>query len=77
MNICAKHAIVMEEDEQGFLYPKVDEDLCVDCHLCEKVCPFIHQKQSEAPAMVCAAKNKDDKIRKLSSSSKRKMVWCR
>ena len=26
-------------DSEGFLYPKVDEKRCVDCHLCEKVCP--------------------------------------
>lgn len=30
----------MQTDEKGFLYPKVDVSRCVDCNLCDKVCPF-------------------------------------
>ena len=33
----------MAEDEEGFLYPQVDTSKCVDCHLCEKVCPVINK----------------------------------
>ena len=39
-SICPKQAIKMEADDEGFLYPKVDFDKCIDCHLCEKVCPI-------------------------------------
>ena len=39
-NICPKDAIVMEPDGEGFLYPKVLADKCVDCGLCQKVCPI-------------------------------------
>lgn len=39
-NICPKQAIKMEEDIEGFKYPKVNVDLCIDCSLCEKVCPI-------------------------------------
>lgn len=39
-SICAHDAITMMPDALGFLYPKVDESKCVDCHLCEKVCQF-------------------------------------
>ena len=38
--ICPKSAICMERDEEGFLYPKVIESLCIGCHMCLKVCPF-------------------------------------
>ena len=38
---CPKQCITMAEDEEGFLYPQVDTSKCVDCHLCEKVCPVI------------------------------------
>lgn len=31
-------------DEEGFLYPTIDKDLCVHCGLCEKVCPVIHNE---------------------------------
>jgi len=30
----------MKPDGLGFLYPEVDESVCVDCGLCEKVCAF-------------------------------------
>jgi ferredoxin len=39
-NVCPHGAILMEPDVLGFLYPKVNDDKCVDCGLCEKVCSF-------------------------------------
>ena len=30
----------MRPDALGFLYPEVDESLCVDCGLCDRVCAF-------------------------------------
>lgn len=39
-HICSHSAITIEADNFGFLYPKVNETLCTDCGLCEKVCPF-------------------------------------
>ena len=36
---CPKQCITMNEDEEGFLYPHVDVSNCIDCGLCEKVCP--------------------------------------
>ena len=38
-NICAHDAITMKPDWRGFLYPYVDVEKCVDCKLCQKVCP--------------------------------------
>lgn len=40
MNACAHDAIAMKADEEGFVYPLIDEDKCVNCNLCEKVCPY-------------------------------------
>lgn len=39
-SICPKDAISMKPDAFGFLYPNVDENKCIDCGLCEKVCAF-------------------------------------
>ena len=65
---CPKQCISFNEDEQGFRYPLVDESLCIDCGLCEKVCPVIHQADSKKPLKVFAAQNPNEEIRLKSSS---------
>lgn len=40
ISICPSDAIRMEADSMGFEYPKVDNQKCVRCGLCNKVCPF-------------------------------------
>ena len=37
---CPQEAIVMEDDEEGFAYPRIDGAACVGCGLCLRVCPF-------------------------------------
>lgn len=34
---CPKRCITMKSDNEGFLYPHLDKDTCIDCGLCEKV----------------------------------------
>lgn len=67
-SICAKHCITMHEDNEGFLYPVVDDTICVDCGLCEKVCPVINQNEPRKPLKVYAAKNANEEVRLKSSS---------
>lgn len=67
-SICAKHCITMQEDNEGFLYPIVDEKACTDCGLCEKVCPVINQSEPRRPLKVYAAKNANEEVRLKSSS---------
>lgn len=38
--ICPREAILMVQDEEGFVYPIIDENKCVKCYQCIKVCPF-------------------------------------
>lgn len=38
-NACPTDAIVMQEDSEGFLYPHVIQEKCINCGLCERVCP--------------------------------------
>lgn len=65
---CPKQCISVQEDEEGFLYPIVDLSICIDCGLCEKVCPVLNQGSERNPIEVFAAVNKDDSIRMQSSS---------
>lgn len=40
--VCPKSCIVMEEDEEGFIYPKVDASLCIGCDACKRICHYNH-----------------------------------
>ena len=37
---CTKNAIVIQEDEEGFDYPTIREELCIRCYRCLAVCPI-------------------------------------
>lgn len=40
-NKCPFDAISMQYDEQGFLFPVIDEEKCTNCGLCKKACPAL------------------------------------
>lgn len=46
-SVCGKKAISMKADKEGFLYPIVNEELCVDCGLCVKVCPVENECENK------------------------------
>lgn len=61
LNICPKQAISMQQDEYGFLYPKINEILCIGCKLCKKVCYYQSKKPKNEPIKAYAAVNKNEK----------------
>lgn len=65
---CPHNAIELIQDNEGFLYPQIDESICIDCGLCERVCPIINQELPSEPIKTFAAKNNDENIRQQSSS---------
>lgn len=69
--ICPKNAISMFTDSEGFTYPIVNEQKCVHCGLCEKVCirnkPNHVEYEKKFPK-VLAAINQDEETRMGSSS---------
>lgn len=70
-SVCKRKAIEMHSDEEGFLYPIYIPSLCVDCHLCEQVCPIILRDKisyNHLPHAVFAARNKNKAILYNSSS---------
>lgn len=68
VQVCLKQCISFKEDEEGFCYPFVTNDLCINCGLCEKVCPMLNQSEPRKPLKVFAAINPNEEIRMESSS---------
>ncbi len=66
---CPCDAITMKSDNEGFLYPVVDETVCVGCNKCVQSCPVINssEKNTEKPSAYWAM-NSDEKMRSESSS---------
>lgn len=60
-NVCNKGAITMIEDNCGYIYPQIDQNLCIDCGLCTKVCPVDTIVALKYPKSCYAATVKSDK----------------
>lgn len=68
VQICPKRCIVLKEDKEGFLYPVVNQTLCIECGKCEKACPELHPFDAGESLKAYAAKHPDDAVRAESSS---------
>lgn len=66
---CPVGAIQMKL-ENGFWYPIISPEKCIQCHKCEKSCPIINplSVQEHHPRKVYAALHANEKTRKASSS---------
>lgn len=70
VSVCPKDALTLEPDQHfGFYYPEVNQEKCVECHLCEKTCHVLSGIKGEfterKPYML---KAKDKELLKQSSS---------
>ena len=67
--VCPHKCISMAQDKEGFLFPKINQEKCVNCGLCAKKCP---QNQTEKLIFdvkkTLAAKLKDEKTLHMSAS---------
>ena len=68
-SVCPKNAIKMVRDNEGFLYPEVDREKCVNCGMCKKVCPILNKaKLNEFKPKAYLFQNSNEEIRKDSTS---------
>lgn len=58
----------MHPDSEGFLYPMIDHNLCINCGLCEKVCPILQKEENIEHTQAYIIRNKDEAIVEESTS---------
>ena len=66
--ICPTKCITMQEDNEGFLYPQINPNKCIECGKCVSVCIINKKISSQNINNVYAGTNHDDAIRNKSSS---------
>lgn len=62
IQVCPQKCISTQCGEFDFLYPIVDKNRCIECHLCEKVCPIDKEIVPPAYQQAYAVVNNDKKI---------------
>lgn len=68
-SVCPTQCIEMIEDEEGFLFPRIKEECCIECGNCKTVCPAINrQKVIKGKPDMYAAICCEDAVREQSSS---------
>ena len=69
--ICPVKAIIMKEDDEGFIVPEVNKEKCINCGLCRKTCGQIdrfHNDNNLEKKKFIGAKPKEEEIAKNSTS---------
>ncbi|MGN0561786.1 MAG: Coenzyme F420 hydrogenase/dehydrogenase, beta subunit C-terminal domain [Candidatus Fimenecus sp.] len=65
---CPTACLHMRKTEEGFLYPSADFEKCINCGLCEKVCPLEHfPLQTDKQQCFAAIHNSSETLRASSS----------
>lgn len=69
-NTCPVQAISMQRDDEGFLYPVIEQSKCIDCEKCVEVCPIASGKDYKAnhTPKFYAAKHKSEDVLMKSTS---------
>lgn len=66
-DICPVNAIRMTQDGEGFLYPEINNAVCIHCGRCEAVCPT-GKKETASNNQYFGARARDEHTRRASSS---------
>lgn len=67
---CPQRAIRMSADGEGFLYPVIDRERCVDCGVCLRICPMRRKgnfKEEGEPRFFAATHRSEEVLKKSTS----------
>lgn len=68
VNACPKNAIEMKFSKEGFKYPVIDNDKCIDCRLCKKTCPVLNTQNNKSINKCFVGYAKENDVKKNASS---------
>ena len=85
---CPKNAITMKENKEGFLYPVIDREKCIECGICLKRCHANRKRVNTEQKAYIAVKPKNREnackstsggiahiISKIVIDKKRNYIW--
>lgn len=68
ISICPKNCIDIVVNEEGFSFPEINISKCIQCNLCDRVCPIMNEQIKSTHTQAYGIKNKNEKERQDSSS---------
>lgn len=67
-DVCPISCISFKEDKEGFLYPEVDESVCISCGKCQRTCPELNVSFNPVAKTVTGAYALSENDRQAGSS---------
>lgn len=64
--VCPKKCIHMEQDEEGFFYPVIDEKECIKCNRCKNICSNYNLQEERGQAYIAFNNNEEERINSAS-----------
>lgn len=68
LHTCPQQCIQMQADDEGFLYPVADIEKCINCGLCDEVCPVQHRPALGGEPTAVALRSNDENVLRHSAS---------
>lgn len=67
--VCPEKCIEMKKDIEGFIYPYIKKNMCIECKASERICPIKNPvKEKKVPQKAFLVQHKDENIRMDSSA---------
>lgn len=68
-SVCPVGCIQMEPNKEGFLYPIINQELCINCGLCQRTCDIVNEKRDTEIVPTAYAVVSNNEEERLNSSS--------